>query len=312
MKGSAFGHIVETDLALKRLGPVIEPALGRLEIVHGDLEGCVPTTFDRPPGAEAGALVGKRNHDDTVTIWERGVAKFHLDPARHRIVVGNHERDDEWENQLLNTAVSLLLTSLDHFVLHGAAVLTEHGVVIFIGPSGRGKSSVAAAAASMDRVVLADDGVLLTNEVGTGGGFAAWRGPRHIRLVGTAPGSVVRERKHTRHLSETQQSVASGPVASIVMLAPRTDSMSPIRPLEARFRVAGLLANSFSVDEQTRRGQLSIAAAVADRVPVCQVSLPDDLEQLAAAVELVLARMADAHGSGTPDISVPAMPITAP
>ncbi len=298
MSGSAFGHTIHTDLPLQRLGPDLDRPLGRIEIVRSDpVRHRLPAAPTDPVTLGDPALLTTRHADDTVTIWDRGEAKFHLLPSAFRIVVRNEATDDEWENQLVNTALPLLLTSLGRFVLHGAAVLTDRGAVVFIGPSGRGKSTIAATAASLGRGVLADDGVLLTSEREVSSGFVGWRGPRHVRLVDSASGPAGRPRKHTLHLCQAQQAIASSPIASIVMLAPRSDSLSPLRTLDARFRVAGILANSFSVDERTRREQLVVAAAVAERVPMCQVSLPDDLDRAASALEAVLARLDDPRPS---------------
>jgi hypothetical protein len=79
----------------------------------------------------------------------------------------------------LNQVLPLALSQLGRLVLHASSVEVGDGAVVFLGESGRGKSTLAAAFATSGYRFLTDDGLSLHEEDG-----ACWVQPSHpsIRL----------------------------------------------------------------------------------------------------------------------------------
>ncbi len=67
-----------------------------------------------------------------------------------------------------NQVVPLALSQQGKLVFHASAVQTSHGAAAFMGESGQGKSTLAAALCNLGSPLLADDGLVL--ETDTAGG----------------------------------------------------------------------------------------------------------------------------------------------
>lgn len=62
---------------------------------------------------------------------------------------------------ILPVALAWPLAESARYLVHGAALASDNGAVLALGPSGRGKSTLAAAALERGRLVLSDDLVIL-------------------------------------------------------------------------------------------------------------------------------------------------------
>lgn len=298
LRGVVFGHRVVCVEPLERLGRHDEPApfgTVTVEMAEHDVIG----TATRPPGADAvpGTPVHERRADGTIRVSVPGAATFDLAAAR-RLITVRGTADRHWRHRLVNSAIPLLLTARRHLVLHAAAVVLEDRAVLFVGPSRRGKSSLAAAAADLGLPVLAEDGVLVTaGGDGAGAGpcsppVVAWPGAADVRLFDrrVLPGDTDVPAKRTRFLSGSETCRRPTPVAQVVVLGPRGGRVAP-EPLDPRRRVAALLANAFSVDEETRTRQFDAVVTLARVLPVHRVHLPDDLARLTPTLRALVGRL---------------------
>ena len=87
--------------------------------------------------------------------------------------------DGTIEHIYRNQVVPLALSRAGHLVIHASAVENGRGAVAFVGESGRGKSTLAAAFAARGHAFLCDDGLLLEAR-----GERVWAvpGPDSLRL----------------------------------------------------------------------------------------------------------------------------------
>lgn len=90
------------------------------------------------------------NLDQIARFWVQEGQQIIVEPAP-----GSHE--DTIRLFLLGSALGALLHQRGQVILHGSAVETERGAVVFTGPSGVGKSTLAAALQQRGYRVLADD-----------------------------------------------------------------------------------------------------------------------------------------------------------
>ncbi|NTU85424.1 MAG: hypothetical protein HGA45_39735, partial [Chloroflexales bacterium] len=81
---------------------------------------------------------------------------------------------------ILGPALTILLQQRGHMVLHGSVVEFGGGAVAFLGDSGAGKSSLAAALGALGRQVVADDLTVVKLEHGEP---YALSGPPQLRLL---------------------------------------------------------------------------------------------------------------------------------
>lgn len=90
--------------------------------------------------------------------WE-GVANFKAEEG-HTLIVEplKKDLDPQFLNlYILSEALGIILYQKHFFLLHASAVKLNTGVGVFIGTPGAGKSTIAAALATQDYTVIADD-----------------------------------------------------------------------------------------------------------------------------------------------------------
>ena len=208
---------------------------------------------------------------------------------------------------MLGQALSFALVKQGFEPLHATVVIVDGHGVAFIGDSGRGKSTIAAAFLHGGHCLLTDDQLVLTNN---GGVFAAHPGPPRIKLfpeiakrflgakaTGTpmtnfSPKLVVPLDRHT-------VSSVAVPLKRIYVLAAwrqaQTGRRITIRRLPLRRACVTLLANTFNtkiVDAPRLARQFALTTSVAAAVPVKSLSYPRHLGMLPSVRDAVLADLA--------------------
>ena len=183
--------------------------------------------------------------------------------------------------------------------LHAVAVSFEGRALLVCGDSGTGKSTLAARLLGLGCDLLGDEPVVVDvvgDEVVAQHG--SWRlrvndgSPAHGDLVGQGFDIVDNHGKAAAVLSRGVDAVSAGvPVAAIVVLRARDplattpqmqtcDGLGATRELMShRYCIAGPVP--------VVRGDFAAAAAIASRVPVVRVSMPDSIDHLAAAAQLL-------------------------
>jgi hypothetical protein len=163
---------------------------------------------------------------------------------------------------LLNLVLPLLLSE-ERLVLHASAVETAAGAVAFVGPPGRGKSTLAAALAMRGLRLIADDFLVVEQKGGAPVAIPSRVEPRlwPDSLHAILPGSrhrfpAVRERSTKRrlspaHLAGVPLAARPVPIAKICLVASpeRVWSLTPFAPAAA---VSHVLASTFVVGVDRR------------------------------------------------------------
>lgn len=203
-----------------------------------------------------------------------------VDPALLRVV-------------LMGRMMAFLLRQRGWLPLHASGIAIGNQAALFLGASGSGKSTTAAAFHAFGHEVITDD----VGAVRVMGQRCLVRGAgSRIRLLadsrtvfgGLEPKGVLQWDKHTFHLTDGKVRDPL-PVRRIYLLEygekPGTD---PIPPLSA---VAALSGNSFvkswRMDTEALSAHLADCSAVAGAVPVYRLRRPRSLEALPELVRLV-------------------------
>lgn len=234
--------------------------------------------------AEAAHHVSVFDVGDELLVCCSVTGDFLINPGL-RTVVGWRRNGsiDAWEHRLVATALPLMLAERGDLVLHASGVTTSDGRgVLFCGPPGRGKSTVAATLAAHGHSVIGEDGMALTFD--PDGRVLAWPGPAGIRLSESRSGA-----KETRPIPAALQTAEPVPVAAIVVLGPRGDGLMRHERLPATTALALLTPHAVYAGAERLPRAFSQLARLAGSVPVHRAHMPDDLGAAPAAAESLLA-----------------------
>jgi len=188
----------------------------------------------------------------------------------------------------LCAAVPKLLTLAGETVFHASAVRVGSETIAFLGASGAGKTTTAAAFGSLGHQVVAEDMLLLREQ--PNGAFVplraeaaakAWAAQAALRLA-ESPGAQV---AFVPPPSEPHAPFAPLTKVNFLDRAQRRGSTVARRSL-ARAETAGrLFANTFasSIEPAARRSLLSKVVAVATCVSGYELTMPEGLENLSRA-----------------------------
>lgn len=116
---------------------------------------------DRSP-PDAASFRWLRDADGT-WLWVAGVATVHVSrDVRYIRVFPDADTDERVVGLLLGGPVTtFVMRELGQVLLHASAVTTSRGAIAFLGPKGRGKSTMAAAFLMRGAALLTDDILLL-------------------------------------------------------------------------------------------------------------------------------------------------------
>ena len=282
--GSLYGYEIDSELPLRRLNR----APGRRGVVQVrrttsdlDAETGIVTAYTETESGEA-VFAAAETADGCLLSFPASGA-FHVAPAAGRIMVAPRGPLDEVEHRLACSALCTLLAMRGDLVIHASAVETPDGAVLFCGPSGRGKSTLAHALAQLGFPVLCEDGTVV--ELSAEGPIAL-PGPRGVRLRQLIDG-VTRVSLVAEPVSPEP---APCPVNAVAVLDERGPALR-VEPLQA-VRALVLLTPSLA----HTGGQASLARSFAllgsllQKVPTFRVSLPDSLDALPEAAGRLLDR----------------------
>jgi hypothetical protein len=274
--GSLYGFEVKAELPLRRLNAAAGTR-GELTIV------VAREPLPIPDGEPVSTLVGDDGRrfyaahelDGRCLLELPPSGEFLLDPEAIRVTVGIGDDDEDLrEHRIVSSAVCTLLAMRGDLVLHASAVAVEGRAVLFCGPTGRGKSTLALVLGEAGHGVLGEDGVAISLERGEPVAFPGARGVR-VRSL-DAGGS----RRTDLVPDPAPDEPAPSPVAAVVLLGERGKALSvePLAPARALALLTPNLTHSGS--------RAAIAAAFADlasllgTVPAFRASLPEDLDSL--------------------------------
>ena len=173
---SMYGLSVRSDLPLPLAPDQTEDLAGPEVVIRRFASEC-PIGPDEPPVARIscpihGTHMREYRRLDGVWIWLREIGAFRVSPDAAYVDV---YPDDQADDQALGLALAgPVLTFVRHKLgcpsLHASAVVTADGAVAFLGPRGRGKSTMAASFLRRGALLLTDDALpLLAQETGIDG-----------------------------------------------------------------------------------------------------------------------------------------------
>jgi hypothetical protein len=213
---------------------------------------------------------------------------------------------DTFHTHMLGQALSYALVRQGFDPLHATVVSVDGGAVAFLGDSGHGKSTLAAAFVSAGDRLVTDDLLVLTD---TPDGLIAHPGPPRLKLYPQAlrrvlPGArgttlITATPKLMVPLSNSQVTGAAVPLRALYVLSPPSAaaglSRVTIRRLSQRAACLALLRNTFNtviVDTVRLSQQFALAARVAGALPIKTVSYPRLFRDIGAVRDAILADMA--------------------
>lgn len=266
-------------------------------------EGPSDTTYEHAERDERGApLLGLQQYDgDRVLMSYSDGTQFYLDTRRGEVWT-------TWPDTLTleDTATYLLGPVVGHFLrrrgelcLHASAVvLADARCVVFAGPHGAGKSTLAAAMARQGKRILTEDVCRLVRD---GEAFTVQPGYPRIRLwddaadlIGVQPGTLPSLTPNWDKRFLPLEGAArifhdrAEPLAAVFVLAPREDMAGParLRDLRGQQSLAELAANTYGarlLDRGGRALEFSALGELARAVPVRALTLNADGRRLPEA-----------------------------
>ena len=207
---------------------------------------------------------------------------------------------------LLVDALSFSMVRLGWEPLHATAVLTDHGVVAFLGNSGRGKSTLAALFVRHGCKLVTDDMLVLVRECGR---WMAQPGPPRLKLHGDMADHV---------LGSTQDGIAMNPdTTKLIVPLDAVHCVTDARPLTAVYilsddpddqpivpvirrlspaaafpRLLAHTAGHYPSDAARLRRQFEFATTLVQEIPIKTLWYRRDKAQMVALKKGVLADIA--------------------
>jgi hypothetical protein len=206
---------------------------------------------------------------------------------------------------LFGSCMGALLYQRGALPLHGSAIQTPRGAVVFAGLSGSGKSTIAAGFHARGFAVLADDiSVITLDETGTP---AVFPGPQRLNLWPDILQKLGKDQQSTRRIRPVMEKydVSLGvdfaekslPLHAVYILQPNnvyTVHLEPVRGVE---RLRMLHANWYRHRYSKQMGKVELlvrqSAAIASQVKICRILRPDGpvlLDELLEHVEKDFAK----------------------
>jgi hypothetical protein len=187
------GEAAAVRHARREYGPAEVPDAGRvdLEVIFRPLGDAVA------PAAGAGPSIGRGGHK--TVAWRVDAGDPDGAPLRARIETSGWPTAFAMslvQGYVVEPLLSIAAARREIVLIPGAGIVLDEGLVLLLGRSRAGKSTLAARALTAGRAILGDDQLFV------GPGATAWPFPRSLRfypdLARTAPGSFARLRPRTR------------------------------------------------------------------------------------------------------------------
>lgn len=212
---------------------------------------------------------------------------------------------EEISTYLFGPVIGWVLRLRGCVCLHASAIAIDGRAVAFVGASGTGKSTTAAAFANRGYAVLADDVVAIS---GPPDSLLVTPSYPELRLwpesMAALYGHVSREHEHSattekfhvdvRAMGQEYQD-APLPLAAIYILNDEDHSgANQVRPLSHREALIILVANTHAgrlLDRTAREEEFELLASLVARVRVSEVFRGTDLEQLPVLCDAILSDM---------------------
>lgn len=288
---TAFGLTISSELPLPELIGMEDEAEIDVRVVRNTVP-VEETVHTHAPGV----IVDDDNEItllyEACTVSVRNGEQIVVDPAPDAA-----ERDVRWV--VLGAAFNFLLHQRGHFVLHASAVGINGAAVAFVGDSGTGKSTTAAAFVDAGHRLLSDDvaGVDLSGPVPTvRGGFpaiklrdpVASRFKRRLSPISSPEPTECAADDEQFHRVDEGGSVEL-PLRAVYLLE-EGDQLRVTR-IDSTTAVATLAQHAYTVGMHGRRDEATLAldhaSKLAETVPVSMLQRPQTFDVLSDVIDLV-------------------------
>lgn len=301
------GRLLESDLPFEDLGS--EPAGEQpvtLTIAEGDPrlpgDGDLARTVDDPDHPEP--FIAAYRHEAGFRWLVRGIGEFAIHDRGRRIDYRLHPdaSPTDAEHFLLGPATGVALQMQGVVLVHASAVRFDGRAVAFAGPSGFGKSTLAAACLRAGATLLADD--VLAVEPGSPPMALPYL-PRlklwgdSLGFFGAQPGRYrpVLSRFEKRRVPAaalgafTDEPVPLGVIYLLHPLPPEQAriAVTEVQPAEAALELITDMYMADLYSPQRAAAHLAAIGGLVEAVPVRALEYPHDEEALARLVEHVRA-----------------------
>ena len=255
-----------------------------------------------PPDNRVCQLIGRAGTCHIVRF--PGTAIFAIDPRRRQIFCqadGDVMPSIASVAHLLVAQVMPLVLSARRLCLHGSAVQGKGGAVAFVGVSGRGKSTVAAALATQGWRLVADDCLVLktarerTRVTPFQAGVRLW--PDAASAVSNGAVGASTKMRFAVDQLRLEPAQSSSPLRRVYLLHPRSSGgtvhSTPVRGREA---VIALLQATSQIDSDrpaVRRDVFERLTAVVKGVDIRKLTYPQRLSALHGVIDVVKADARD-------------------
>ena len=205
----------------------------------------------------------------------------------------------------LNNVMPMALSRQGKLVLHASAVEVDGSAIVFIGVSGRGKSTMASHFASAGHTLIVDDGLVVEPHEGV---LMAMPGERSVRVWPDSE-HLLEGAPATSHVGYTSKRLipahegllfSDGPcpiVAIFVLGHAVSQTTLALRPLPPALAMIELVRYSFLLDagDPQRHAELMRAAAqLAASCSITQLDYPRDYAQLPCVHQAIMAHVSSA------------------
>lgn len=296
---TAHGLTIASELTCPELMPESDDAPADASVVFGT----TPTALDAPTGQ--GVAYQARVNEFLLCL--PGVARFWVqDGSRITIEPDVGVDEDTIRLFLLGSVLAALLVQRGQVILHGSAIETERGAAVFVGQSGIGKSTTAAAFQQRGHRVLADDVCSIAWDAAAQRAFVH-PGLAHLKLWADSRDKLALQEAAVRRVRPELEKYALPLLESydpqpvplhavyILQTAPRNDALAEwkieeLGRLEKARELEHNLYRMRFMDDLGRREQIFQELTRATRrARVCRVTRPEKGFRLDELVEHVSA-----------------------
>lgn len=303
-----FHLCVSSDTPLKELQTLACPPQDD-DLIIRVAKGVVPESLpgDLPVNSiesyeEAGIENSLQVSADEVLMTVSGLGAFHIRAGRE--IIWRADTTDQYrvDNFLVSMCLSSLMVQRGYVVVHSSAVKLNDSTVVFLGDSGAGKSTTAAAFARAGCQVVSDDVSVISPPPEP----KIWAALPFVRLLPDAFGEfqphlggedVLREGVDKHLVDVTNGKSCQGPESLGHLCVLEWGDELSIEPITGAARLMAFVSSSawfITVYEETlQRQNFERCGSVATSVPCWRLTRPRDFSKMPDMVALALETMRD-------------------
>lgn len=249
-----------------------------------------------PDSVQPFALATNASQPETYLLSVGSAADFLVSFPQKRVSIfgiGSGVSQATIEHLLFDQLLPRILAHLGHLVLHAGAVNVRGKAVLFVGQTGRGKSTLCASLHRAGHRLLSDDAIIIEER---GDSFFARALLPCLRLFPESVEHIFENKVNVSPMAHYSSKLrvdlemagdgrpAEIPVQALVFLQePAVQGAISISPKSRQDACIGMVENSFSLDPADKalaRGRLTQAGRLAIGVESLALSFPRDFAQL--------------------------------